>query len=322
MRKQSITVEYPALIKWLRTLSQWVEAAKKSNPKTATFDVWKNDRYTIADWVENGHCIMVMGQCDAEVAQELMNWIDAGVINPELVTEQLDYQNWDYVVSDDDSEEETDYFPLKDSWDAAIGFAMVLSKRELPFCDKSRAWLAQGLDLFYVTHEVEEGYTLIELVDESHEEWLHELCKKSAWAREVTAAWTLDNGDNSPSWPWCFDDTLGQVPSADFLDNVLFEIEQTLSGNTNPQVGLLKAQAPNFFHALDNGRTVYAALYGSLPQEDLAQKMYCANRAEALRSMLAQAIEPYAENVLWPGGSSSSPSMGRLFAEDAPSNAP
>ena len=324
MQQKSITVKYPALLKWLKTLNVWYDVAKKSSTKDASFHIWNNDQQAAENWIESGHGIMLMGQCYLNVAEELMGWIENGVIDPERVATQLDFQDWDYVVQEDYADNQKldyyEYYPLKESWDAAVGFAMVLTKKEITFCNKSRAWLAQGMDLFYVPQEVED-YTASELIDSSHEAWLRELCSRAPWVCEVVAAWVLENGINSPMWEWCFHEHLGKEPSVNFIETVCFQIEQALEGSANAQVELLQMKAPIFFNALETIRGVYTALYGCAPQEHLAQQTYCKNRAATIQSMLTQTTVPYIENVGGLGVSLSSPSMGKLFEDDAPSNA-
>ena len=325
MRKNSVTVEYPPLLKWLRTLSQWVELARASTPKEACRRLWNNDRFNILEWIENGHCMMVMGQCDTSVAEDIMRWIAKGIIDPKIVSMQLEYQNWEYVIKDDyDDNSETEYFALKDSWDAALGFSMILHCTELPVCDKNKDWLAQGVELFYIPDPTGADHPYSTSVNIRHEAWLRDLCLRAPWAREVVAQWMLDNPQNSPRWPWCFHEDLGTSPTLDFLENILFAIDGdngASSDDKNIQLALLKTQAPEFYMALNNGQHLYSLLYGSMPQDYIKHEHYCNDRADTIRSMLVQTTAHQAEKLDVEARSSTSPSMGRLFGEDAPSNA-
>ena len=133
MQEQKITVKYPPLIKWLRELDRWAELAKRTTGKKATCAIWgEHPGDVIEKWIERGTALM--SQCNPDATDELLHWIKEGIIDPEYVAAQLKLQNWDYVVRVEHLEKEDDqYFPLNESWDTAVGSAMVISKAELPF---------------------------------------------------------------------------------------------------------------------------------------------------------------------------------------------
>lgn len=324
MRKEVVTVEYPALIKWLRTLDAWTQIAQTSTQKQANKVIWNNHQYSIADWIELGHGLMTMSQCTTEMSESLMYFVEHGIIDPVLIAEQLKTQGWEYVMTDDYSEkEETEYFPLEDAWCMAMGCAMLLTRTNLPFCAQSREWLAQGLELFYGLNEVvEDEEPSTPLVDQRHEAWLEVLCTHEPWAREVTVQWALDNGACSPLWPWLFDDCLGTRPSCDFVDSVLQTMDSQNDADAfeNPQLDLLKEKAPRLFTALMQGVQTYCVLYGEAPAGYQEHADYCLSRAQVVSSMFPDAMA-YVGNAELSGVSSTSPSMGKLFCADEPSNA-
>lgn len=325
MRKEKVTVEYPALIQWIRTLDAWSKIASKSTQTQANKAIWNDDRYAIADWIELGHGLMTGSQCTMEMGSELMDFVARGIIDPVLVAEQIKAQDWEYTSVDDYSEkEETEYFPLVDSWCMAMGCAMVLTKTSLPFCSQSREWLAQGMELFYSLHEVvEDEQAGTPLVDQRHETWLEMLCTQEPWAREVAVQWALDNGECSPLWPWLFDDCLGKRPSCDFMDSVLqtMDSQNDAQAVENPQMVLFKEHAPLFFQAVVQGAQTYTALYGEAPTGYTGHGDYCLIRAQVVSNMFPDAMAPYTGNAEFTGESSTSPSIGKLFCTDEPSNA-
>ena len=325
MRKEVVTVEYPALIKWLRTLDAWTQIAQTSTQKQANKVIWNNHQYSIADWIELGHGLMTMSQCTTEMSESLMHFVEHGIIDPVLVAEQLKTQGWEYVTTDDYGEkEENEYFPLEDAWCMAMGCAMVLTKTALPVCLKNREWLAQGMELFYGLHEVVESEDeRPPLMDVSHEKWLQTLCMQEPLVREVAAQWALENGDSCPAWPWLFDDCLGKQPSCDFIDTVLQMLDSNNNAHTdeNPQMVLFQERAPLFFQAVAQGAELYTTLYGEAPDGYTEHENYCLIRAQVVSNMFPDAMAPYTGNEEFTGASSTSPSIGKLFCTDEPSNA-
>lgn len=296
-----------------------------STQKEANKAIWNSDRYVIADWIEHGHCLMTMGQGNLEMAQELMWLIDIGQIDPLLVAEQLQQQNWDYTCTDDYSEkDDVEYYPLQDSWDMAVGCAMVLTKKIMAASPRNREWLHQGLALFYGLGNIDNviGKSIF-FVDDSHETWLSAWCKETPWVREVVAQWALDRGDECPRWAWLFEDGLGLAPSNDFIDTVVQEMDDKSMNEImlNPMTALMAQHAPLFFTGITQSLQTYSGLYGGVPDDYRGHEVYCKARAETIKSMFPDAMPGYRGNAEPVEVSSTIPSMGKLFCEDEPSSA-
>lgn len=322
MSRNTITVVYPALMKWVRTLDTWSTLAAQSTPKAATQAVWGGNRDAIHRWIEQGHRLMTMAQFSPNIAQELMDLVKAGCIDPTAVGTQLAHQGWEYQFYDDYGDNsDVEYVPLSESWTEAIGCAMVLTKTVLPWGNHSAAWLEEGCGLFVLgTNDALQ--TCTSLIDKSHEEWLYHLCSTQAGAREAVALRCLEEG-SMPRWTWIFHDDLAHAPSTRFIAEVLQLLDKCTLPGSDPseKVELLKTHAPAFHSCLAQAQNVYAALYGPVPEGLLDSLHYCENRAETVRSMFVQGQLDYPAKAGLVEVSSTSPSMEKLFCTDEPSNA-
>lgn len=323
MPKKTYTVVYPAMLQWLATLDNWSNLAQQSTAKAATQAIWDGDTLASGEWCKQGHHLLTVAQFDLRAAHTLIEYIESGFISPTIVAKQLEKQNWNYKYEDEDDENEpdyTEYCSLKELWATAMGSAMIMTKTMLSHDVNCSKWLSAGMD-FFLDDELEEGElgdTLVRGVDESHTVWLRGLCRTEPWAQDVVAQWLLNNGSQSPQWPWAFDEKLGKAPTVGLLCSIFQAIAEnadmikTQPTQINPQLMALGLQAPCFLKTLLQAERVYASLCGPAPGDYLEQKQYIVIRDQTLSHLFPQAMEIYSQCTELADNSPKS-SIGQLF---------